>query len=317
MRLNLRSVRPNAVFSSFLGLLDIKLGAEIILLFGLINKVAGLYGLVTLIIGGSFTQLLFYAYSLATLFGFLWMLKVVKSETAAPTLLVSHLYTLDHLLLTLFHYLFFLHYWYSVPHDGRRTANSQAQQDLINLAASRGEIAVPTAGDEAEGIDDLRAALAGEIWQQEKGYAVGVLLFGWALKVYFILILYSYAAHLRSSTYHALPLTWRKRATVIAHPTTDEDLAAELEMEGASPEHLRVHDHEREHAAEHGHDYDEDEAGDVGLELGTGTGTGTASASASASGSGAPRSNGTVMNGIAPKGKGAQKQEDDDDSDWD
>lgn len=33
----------------------------------------------TLIIGGSFTQLLFYAYSLATLFGFLWMLKVVKS----------------------------------------------------------------------------------------------------------------------------------------------------------------------------------------------------------------------------------------------
>jgi hypothetical protein len=42
---------------------------------------------------------------------------------------------------------------------------------------------VPTAGDEAEGIDDLRAALAGEIWQQEKGYAVGVLLFGWALKV--------------------------------------------------------------------------------------------------------------------------------------
>jgi hypothetical protein len=45
----------------------------------LINKVAGLYGLVTLIIGGSFTQLLFYAYSVATLFGFLWMLKIVKS----------------------------------------------------------------------------------------------------------------------------------------------------------------------------------------------------------------------------------------------
>jgi hypothetical protein len=129
-------------------------------------------------------------------------------------------------------------------------------------------------------------------------------------QVYFILILYSYAAHLRSSTYHALPLTWRKRATVIAHPTTDEDLAAELEMEGASPEHLRVHDHEREHAADHGH---------VGLGLGTGTGTGagSASASASASGSGAARSNGMVMNGVAPKGKGGQKQEEDDDSDWD
>jgi len=39
--------------------------------------------------------------------------------------------------------------------------------------------------------------------------------------VYFILILYSYAAHLRSSTYHALPLT--------SHPTTEDDLQAEME----------------------------------------------------------------------------------------
>lgn len=56
--------------------------------------------------------------------------------------------------------------------------------------------------------------------------------------MYFILILYSYAAHLRTSTYHGLPLTSRSKATQIAHPTTDDDLQAELEhddlAEGAS-----------------------------------------------------------------------------------
>ena len=47
--------------------------------------------------------------------------------------------------------------------------------------------------------------------------------------MYFISIIYSYAAHLRSSTYHALPLTSRAKATQIAHPTTEDDLHAEME----------------------------------------------------------------------------------------
>ena len=47
--------------------------------------------------------------------------------------------------------------------------------------------------------------------------------------MYFILIIYSFAAHLRSSTYHALPLTSRSKATQMAHPTTEDALQAELE----------------------------------------------------------------------------------------
>lgn len=47
-------------------------------------------------------------------------------------------------------------------------------------------------------------------------------------QIYFILSLYSYAAHLRSSTYHALPLTSRSKASRIAHPTSQADLDAEV-----------------------------------------------------------------------------------------
>jgi hypothetical protein len=45
----------------------------------LINKVAGIYGLVTLFVGGSFLQLSFYAYSCATLVAYIWALRIVKS----------------------------------------------------------------------------------------------------------------------------------------------------------------------------------------------------------------------------------------------
>lgn len=208
----------------------------------LINKVAGLYGLITIFVGGSFAQLLYYAYSVGTLFAFLWGLRVVKSvrpllydgaakanneqESSAPTLLLSHLYSLDHIIVSLFHYIFYLHYWYTVPHDGRRTINSQAQQDLINLALSRGEITEPT-GESGQSSDELRMALAGEIWERERGFAVWTLLAGWILKIYFILVLYSYAAHLASSTYHTLPLTFRGKATKLAHPDPGQ--------EGSSP----------------------------------------------------------------------------------
>lgn len=96
---------------------------------------------------------------------------------------MSHLYTIDHIILTLFHYLFFLNYWYDLPHDGRRTANSQAQLDLINLAASRGEIPTPTETTDQD--DATRVALAQGIWTEEKVYAGWALIFGWLLKVSF------------------------------------------------------------------------------------------------------------------------------------
>lgn len=46
-------------------------------------------------------------------------------------------------------------------------------------------------------------------------------------QIYFITLLYSYAAHLRGSTYHALPLTSRAKATKLVHPTTQADRHAE------------------------------------------------------------------------------------------
>ncbi|BEI89107.1 uncharacterized protein CcaverHIS019_0204690 [Cutaneotrichosporon cavernicola] len=206
MRLSLRRVQPGPVFSSFFGILDIKLGCEIILLFGLINKVAGVYGLITVFIGGSFAQIVFYAYSVLSLVGLQWGLKQVKAETSHKCLLVAHLYALDNVIQQVFHYAFFYNYWYIQKHEGQRDLHSQAQKDIFELAVSRGEVSASDANP-SEAEAQIRAGQAMQIWNDEKGYALGVIFLGFLFKVYACMVLYSYAAHLRTNTYHSLPLT--------------------------------------------------------------------------------------------------------------
>jgi hypothetical protein len=58
--------------------------------------------------------------------------------------------------------------------------NSDAQQALIDLAVSRHEIADPASGQET---DAQRARVGREVWELERGFAVWVLILGFAVKV--------------------------------------------------------------------------------------------------------------------------------------
>lgn len=102
----------------------------------------------------------------------------LPQEQAKSALLVSHLYLLDHLVVSIAHYGFYQHYWYTVPHDGRRVINSSAQQALIDLAVSRGETEDPS----AIGGDAARARLAEGIWASERVVALWLLFFGFVVK---------------------------------------------------------------------------------------------------------------------------------------
>lgn len=106
-------------------------------------------------------------------------LRPTLQENTSSTLTLAHLYTLDHALSTLFTVHFaraFIH----APHDGRRVANSRAQQDLIDLAVSRGEVRPPSGA----GADDRETArVAKVLWEQERMTAGFVLVLTWAVKV--------------------------------------------------------------------------------------------------------------------------------------
>lgn len=163
----------------------------------MLNHVAGVYGLLSAFTGGSLAQISYYVYSSATLAAFVWGIKAVaevrdaeqelftstsadwlakpSQENSSRTLRLAHLYLFDHALQTLFTLYFANVYWYGTPHDGRRIINSQAQQDLIDLAISRGEVP-------AEREYDVQAVAEG-LWRQERTTAAICLVGIWLIKV--------------------------------------------------------------------------------------------------------------------------------------
>lgn len=80
MKLMLRPEWRLWPLASFFGLIDLKTGVSIALLFALLNKVAGVYGLVAVLTGagGSFAQLSLYIYSVIALVALAWGLRAVK-----------------------------------------------------------------------------------------------------------------------------------------------------------------------------------------------------------------------------------------------
>ncbi|GAA5839514.1 hypothetical protein JCM9279_005965 [Rhodotorula babjevae] len=192
-------LRAQPLLDSFLGM-DLKLGATLISLFALLNKVAGAYGILAVLLSGGAAlsqplgQLTMYAYSIASLVGFIWGLQKISEENGPKTLLYAHGFAADHLVGTVYTTFFAVVWYLFVPHDGRRVANSDAQKAMMGGSQS---------GVEMDETERTQAAMG--VWTSERGFSGAVLVVGWLLKIYFILVLYSFALHLRRGTYSSLP----------------------------------------------------------------------------------------------------------------
>lgn len=64
--------------TSFLGFMDIKVGSQILTLFSLFNKIAGIFGIIAIFQGGTIAQLTLYTYSIATIPVFIWGMKAIS-----------------------------------------------------------------------------------------------------------------------------------------------------------------------------------------------------------------------------------------------
>ncbi|CAL1715245.1 unnamed protein product [Somion occarium] len=201
--------------SSFLGFLDIKLGVTIALLFALLNKVAGVYGLIAVLTGagGSAAQLSLYIYSVIGLIALAWGLRAITHEDPKHTLYFAHVFFADHVLSTAWTVFFAVLWWVYTPHDGKKQANSPAQQEM---AKSTPDIVQNDMSEEE------RVYAAMRMWDHEKGMATTVIVLGWIAKIYFALLLYSYASHLRKGSYRSLPYTRQPLPSHYQpiHPTT-------------------------------------------------------------------------------------------------
>lgn len=192
--------------------MDLKIGASILTLFALFNKTAGIYGILAVFQGGTFAQVALYLYSIATIVVFLWGLKGISDEDAQHALTYAHLFTLDHMISTFWTLLFTFNWFYFTPHDGQPTTTQSSHQtglmDLIETIEA--QYRTP---EEMQKLhhDQLtpgqRKMSAERIWKEEKDFSAAVLTLGWLVKIYFALVLYSYALHLRHGTYRTLPLS--------------------------------------------------------------------------------------------------------------
>jgi len=223
MKLMLRPEWRLWPLTSFLGLLDLKTGVTVALLFALLNKVAGVYGLIAVLTGavGSFAQLSLYIYSVVALIALGWGLRVVKEEDPKKTLYFAHLFFADHIFSTSWTVFFAIVWWLWTPHDGRRQANSAAQQAMMEHGNATSH---PLTEEE-------RKIAAMAIWNHEKGLAAAVIIISWMFKIYFALLLYSYATHLRQGSYRSLPLSRSAYASTHLTSHTAYDALADEEDE--------------------------------------------------------------------------------------
>lgn len=85
----------------------------------------------------------------------------------------AHMFFADHILNTIWTVYFAVQWWRYTPHDGRRNANSPAQQALIDAYIGQHQ-----SMSEAE-----RAAAAERVWRAEKAQALTIIILGWLIKV--------------------------------------------------------------------------------------------------------------------------------------
>ncbi|KAF9031378.1 DUF1753-domain-containing protein [Hymenopellis radicata] len=214
MKLTLRPEWRLWPLSSFLAVLDIKTGVTVVLLFALFNKVAGIYGIIAGATGAlhSWAQGTMYLYSVIALYALYRGIMAVKDEDPKQTLYFAHFYFADHVFSTSWTIYFAVVWWLRTPHNGERPEYSLAQQQIID-GAILSSAPLP---------DDQRAEAAMLIWNHEKGFALTVIILSWFSKIYFILLIYSYAMHLRTGSYRKLSRSSRHVPTTSISANTYE-----------------------------------------------------------------------------------------------
>ncbi|KAK9323490.1 Inositolphosphorylceramide synthase subunit Kei1-domain-containing protein [Lipomyces orientalis] len=147
----------------FLGFIPLAAGAELITVFGVVNKASGIYGLLSIFTGHPITaaQLVLNVISLLLLPVFLYALHSVRRQQALPVVAFSYIYFLD-MLANLAFTIYFSVTWFRV-FDGAATAEAAAGTSSSLDTAS------------------------------ERGLSITIIVLALLFKVYFCFVLFGYA----------------------------------------------------------------------------------------------------------------------------
>jgi len=199
----------------FLGLFDLQNGAELVLLSLLLNKLSGVFGVLAIFTGAEISALQFsmYTYSLF-LFGILLALAPhIHKRSSLSVLSFAYLYLLDSLINGLYTVVFGISWFLvlSASHLSAVSPISNAGQTIDQTSGfttpeanvSRVEVLAYPAENIANGQDAVAVGipasappnlgLGSGVMQPESATSIFIISLFWMIRIYFVLIVFSYA----------------------------------------------------------------------------------------------------------------------------
>ncbi|KAF2754434.1 DUF1753-domain-containing protein [Pseudovirgaria hyperparasitica] len=200
---------------TFLHIMSLRSGAELITLTILINKVSGFYGLLAILTGLelSTTQLTMYLYSVGALILTIYLFPFIRTGSPLQCMALAYFYVIDSIINAAYTVAFGVA-WFLVlanhPEDSAGKAPGSGTIDKTAGFTSPGPeinasevdvVPVPKPGMQpgvdaatfAHGVTDAPAGLGNAVFQSGSIMSVSAIAFLWAIRIYFIVIMLAYA----------------------------------------------------------------------------------------------------------------------------
>ncbi|KAF3902982.1 hypothetical protein ABW20_dc0105491 [Dactylellina cionopaga] len=134
----------------FLGFLDLKVGAELILLCSLFNKASGFYGLLAIFTGAEISalQISMYVYSVFAVFFIAWVQPHIRKRTPFPVITFGYWYLIDSVINATYTTIFAIT-WFMIISEPRRS-------QIVTAATT-----APGVGDSGKMIEDISGLSGG------------------------------------------------------------------------------------------------------------------------------------------------------------
>ncbi|KAK6350258.1 hypothetical protein TWF696_006493 [Orbilia brochopaga] len=199
----------------FLGFLDLKVGAELILLCSLFNKASGFYGLLAIFSGAEISalQISMYVYSVLAVLFIAWVQPHIRKRTPFPVISFGYWYLIDSIINATYTTMFAIT-WFMVISEPRRSQAVTAANTAPGVGNS-GKMIEDISGlsggpfNPAGGPDGTDTPVPSYIETISSGVSVGALTNGlhqpesmtsmsiiaglWIVRAYFCLVVLAYA----------------------------------------------------------------------------------------------------------------------------
>ncbi|KAG5513867.1 hypothetical protein PMAC_000489 [Pneumocystis sp. 'macacae'] len=177
---------------TFLYFLDLQVGTELIIFFSILNKASGIYGFIAILTNHSFLnislwKMFMYFYSLFALFACVMMIKYIRTESPFHLLIYAYFYFIDTFISSIYSAIFAIIWLMDILKNAIISSGIEETVDHFQ----KSEIFKSWHPDQSVYVYDTSLMS----FSIEKFFTILILCFFLCLKIYFCLVVFSYARY--------------------------------------------------------------------------------------------------------------------------